>query len=377
MYAIRLHAFGPADNLRYETVPDPAPGPGQVRISVAAAGVHVVDTALRRGLPGPFPVPDLPTIPGREVAGTVDRVGADVDAALLGRSVVTHLGGAPGGYAALAVADVARLHDIPDGLDAAEAVAMIGTGRTTVGILQFADLGPRSVVAVTAAAGGIGTLLVQYAKNAGATVVGLAGGPDKVERVAANGADVAVDYLLPDWPERVRARLDGRGLTEVFDAVGGPTARAAIDLLDKGGLHLIYGYAGEGPNDIVFTEDELAERGDHLADGARAAHVAARRRRYPRARGTSTRAGRGGTAASGRAAVPALRRGGRAPGARNPCHDGESRARSLNTFVGCVIRRTACRIGRRAGRLRHRRPRADTVASARGLVNRYSSPTTA
>ncbi|MET8649299.1 zinc-binding dehydrogenase [Nocardia aurea] len=261
MYAIRLHAFGPADNLRYETVPDPAPGPGQVRISVAAAGVHVVDTALRRGLPGPFPVPELPTIPGREVAGTVDRVGADVDAALLGRSVVTHLGGAPGGYAALAVADVARLHDIPDGLDAAEAVAMIGTGRTTVGILQFADLGPRSVVAVTAAAGGIGTLLVQYAKNAGATVVGLAGGPDKVERVAANGADVAVDYLLPDWPERVRARLDGRGLTEVFDAVGGPTARAAIDLLDKGGLHLIYGYAGEGPNDIVFTEDELAERG--------------------------------------------------------------------------------------------------------------------
>lgn len=179
MYVIRLHAFGPAENLRYETVPDPVPGPGQVRVAVAAAGVHLVDTALRRGEPGPYPIPELPTIPGREVAGTVDRVGADVDPAWLGKPVVAHLGAVPGGYAELAVTDVARLHDIPANLDAAAAVAIIGTGRTTMGILQFTDLGPDDVAIVTAAAGGIGTLLVQYAKNAGATVVGLAGGRRK------------------------------------------------------------------------------------------------------------------------------------------------------------------------------------------------------
>lgn len=176
MHAVRLHTFGPAENLTYETTDDPVPGPGQVRIAVAAAGVHLLDTALREGMTGPFPAPaELPTVPGREVAGTVDMLGGSTDPGLLGRRVVAHLGTAPGGYAELAVTDADRLHRIPPGLDEAEAVAMIGTGRTALGILQFTDLGPDSIALVPAAAGGIGTLLVQYAKNAGAIVIGLAG----------------------------------------------------------------------------------------------------------------------------------------------------------------------------------------------------------
>ncbi|WP_040867436.1 zinc-binding dehydrogenase [Nocardia exalbida] len=262
MHAIRLHAFGPAENLRYEPVSDPVPGPGQVRIAVAAAGVHLVDTTLRRGEAGPFPAPELPTIPGREVAGTVDRVGAGVAASLLGAQVVAHLGAVPGGYAELAVTDAERLHEIPVNLDAAEAVAMIGTGRTTMGILQFTELKPGSVVLVTAAAGGIGTLLVQYAKNAGATVIGLAGGPAKVDRVRRNGADLAVDYLSPDWPERVRARVGDHGTNVLFDSVGGDVARTGIDLLAPGGQHLVYGWSGksaaEGP--VRLSAEELAER---------------------------------------------------------------------------------------------------------------------
>ncbi|MGW0251543.1 zinc-binding dehydrogenase [Nocardia goodfellowii] len=254
MHAIRLHAFGPAENLRYETVGDPAPGAHQVRITVAAAGVHLVDTALRHGRPGPYPLPELPTIPGREVAGTVESVGADVDPSWLGKRVVTHLGAAPGGYAELAIADSARLHEIPENLDPAEAIAMIGTGRTTMGILQFTDLGPDSVAVITAAAGGIGTLLVQAAKNAGAYVIGLAGGPGKVARVAENGADLAVDYLQPGWDERLREHRP----TVVFDAVGGETARAAVDLLRKGGHHVVYGFPG-GP--LGISEREQQERG--------------------------------------------------------------------------------------------------------------------
>ncbi|MBL1073983.1 zinc-binding dehydrogenase [Nocardia sp. 2] len=258
MHAIRLHAFGPADNLRYETVPDPVPGPGQVRIAVAAAGVHVIDTTLRAGVQaGPLPLPDLPTIPGREVAGTVDRIGPDVPETWLGRAVVAHLGPNPGGYAELAVTEVERLQDIPATLSPAQAVAMIGTGRTALGILQFADITPDTVALVMAAAGGIGTLLVQHLRNAGATVIGLAGGPDKTATVARNGANLAVDYLDPTWPARIRTAYGDRPATLLLGGVGGETARAAMNLLAKGGEHLSYGWVG-GPLD--YTEAELADR---------------------------------------------------------------------------------------------------------------------
>ncbi|MBT3111816.1 zinc-binding dehydrogenase, partial [Streptomyces sp. CYG20] len=193
-------------------------------------------------------------------------VGEGTDPGWLGKRVVAHIGMAPGGYAELTVTEADKLHEIPAALGAAEAVAMIGTGRTTLGILGFTDLGPDSVAVVTAAAGGIGTLLVQYAKNAGATVIALAGGPAKVARAEENGADLALDYTLPDWPDRARAFLDAHGLwaTVVFDSVGGATARSAVGLLGRGGQHVVYGWSGEGLHDgqpLTFTPEELAERG--------------------------------------------------------------------------------------------------------------------
>ncbi|MFD9720657.1 zinc-binding dehydrogenase [Streptomyces sp. NPDC059076] len=259
MHAVRLHAFGPAENLRHEQVEDPHPGPGQVRIAVEAAGVHYLDTLLRTGLEGhPAAPAALPSIPGREVAGTVDALGEGTDHGWLGKRVVAHLGLVPGGYAELAVTDTTRLHEIPATIDAAEAVAMIGTGRTAMGIVQFTEIGPDDVVIVSAAAGGIGTLLVQYAKNAGATVIALAGGPAKAARALANGADLALDYRRPEWVEQARDHLGETRATVVFDAVGGDIARQAVDLLGKGGRHLVYGGFGD---DVTFTADELIERG--------------------------------------------------------------------------------------------------------------------
>ncbi|MFD7662999.1 zinc-binding dehydrogenase [Streptomyces sp. NPDC059788] len=268
MHAIRLHAFGPAENLTYETTETPVPGPGQVRIAVAAAGVHLLDTALREGLKGgPAPLPDLPTIPGREIAGTVDALGDGTDPAWLGRRVVAHLGMNPGGYAEKAVVDAEKLHEIPGNLDEAQAVAMIGTGRTTMGILLLAGLTAEDIAIVPAAAGGIGSLIVQYAKNTGATVIGLAGGPAKVERVRKLGADLAVDYREDGWPTEVRAFLDERsasGASIVFDSVGGEPGRASVDLLAHGGRHLVFGWSSGGlltGGPLEFAEGELEARG--------------------------------------------------------------------------------------------------------------------
>ncbi|WP_415949767.1 zinc-binding dehydrogenase [Streptomyces sp. KLOTTS4A1] len=265
MHAIRLHAFGPAENLSYETAEDPEPGPGQVRIRVRAAGVHLLDTALREGMQGPAPTAtELPTIPGREVAGVVDALGEGAPAEWLGRRAVAHLGFAPGGYAELAVVDAARLQAVPPGLDEAEAVALIGTGRTAMGIVQFAEPDAASTVLVPAAAGGLGTLLVQYAKHRGATVVGLAGGPRKTELVQANGADLAVDYLDPRWPDAVREFLGAeRAASIVFDGVGGDTGRTAVGLLGAGGRHIVFGWTETGLSGgpVEFAEGELEARG--------------------------------------------------------------------------------------------------------------------
>ncbi|MET8718528.1 zinc-binding dehydrogenase [Streptomyces misionensis] len=250
MHVVRLYAFGPAESLTYEEAEDPVPGPGQVRIAVAAAGVHLLDTALRAGHRGPLPQrPALPTVPGREVAGVVDALGEGVAGTWLGKRVVAHLGFAPGGYAELAVTDAGRLHEIPEPLDFAAAVAMIGTGRTALGIAACAEPGPDDVVVVPAAAGGIGTLLVQYAAAAGAMVVGLAGGPAKTRRVRENGAALAVDYTTSGWAAEVRSGLGGRAATIVYDGVGGAVAREAVALLGPGGRHLVFGWSAEGIGD--------------------------------------------------------------------------------------------------------------------------------
>jgi NADPH2:quinone reductase len=248
MYAVRLHAFGPPENLRYEEVDDPAPGPGQVRIAVAAAGVHLIDTVIRSGRPqGPMPLPELPTIPGREVAGVVDALGQGVDETWRGQRVVAHLGVGGGGYAELAVRDAGALHAIPDGLADDAAVAMIGTGRTAMGILEVAQLTDADVVLVTAAAGGLGSLLVQAARNVGATVVGAAGGEAKVARVRELGATIAVDYAVAGWDAAVREALDEKAVTVALDGVGGELGRAALELLGPGGRLILFGFASGAP----------------------------------------------------------------------------------------------------------------------------------
>ncbi|GHE66770.1 oxidoreductase [Streptomyces longispororuber] len=246
MHAVVLREFGPAHNLRQEVLPDPEPGPGQVRIAVRAAGVHFIETVLRAGAAGELapPLPELPHVFGGEVAGVVDAAGPGVDTSWLGRSVVT-AHGTPGGYAELAVAGLDEVHPLPDGLGFQAAVAMVVTGSTAVGLLDIARLTAADVVLVTSAAGGVGRLVVQHALAAGATVVGAAGGGAKSGAVRALGAH-AVDYRQDGWDDAVRELLGAeRPLTAVVDGVGGAVAATAYELVADGGRFVSIGAASQ------------------------------------------------------------------------------------------------------------------------------------
>jgi NADPH:quinone reductase-like Zn-dependent oxidoreductase len=244
MRAVHLHEFGPPENLVLEEVPDLHPGPGQLRLAVEASGAHFVDTTIRSGAPGgPFEPPILPHVPGREVAGVVDELGAGVGDEWLGRRVVGHLGAASGGYAEQAVIAASAVHPVPDGVPSTHAVAMIGTGRTAVGVLRLAELTPTDTVAVLAAGGGMGALLVQHARRRGLRVIGAAGGPAKTELVRSLGVTVAVDYDDPRWTEHVERELGARPATILLDGVGGERSTAAVGLLADGGRRLVYGWS--------------------------------------------------------------------------------------------------------------------------------------
>ncbi|WP_030687539.1 zinc-binding dehydrogenase [Streptomyces sp. NRRL B-1347] len=261
MHAVVLREFGPAENLRYETVPDPEPGPGQVRIAVRAAGVHFIETVMRAGAASDLapPLPELPAVFGGEVAGVVDAVGPGVEGSWLGRAVVT-ASGTPGGYAELAVAGADQVYPLPQGLGFQDAVAMVVTGATAVGLLDIARLTADDVVLVTSAAGGVGRLVVQHALAVGATVVGAAGGAAKAEAVRKLGAE-AVDYREDGWDDTVRELLGGeRPVTVVLDGVGGILAATAYELIGDGGRFVSIGSASQ----VDFTP--ASERGVAYVD---------------------------------------------------------------------------------------------------------------
>lgn len=238
MRAVVLRAYGGPEALVAEEVPDPVPGPGQVLIEVAVAGVTFVETQVRADR-GPRRA-ELPAILGNGVAGTVTAVGPGVAGSLAGSRVVSTLGGY-GGYAELAVASADDLIPIPDGVSPEHAVALLADGRTALGLVRAAEPKPGEWVLVEAAGGGVGSLLVQLAAAAGARVIGAASSPAKRALAAELGAELTVDYTEPGWAERVR---DAAGALDlVFDGVGGEIGATAETLLRDGGRMSVYGMA--------------------------------------------------------------------------------------------------------------------------------------
>src|SRR5215469_2356232 len=241
MHAVVMREFGPPRVLQVAEAADAQAGPGQVVVDVEIASVTFVETQVRAGRPpNPEMLPALPAILGNGVGGTVAELGAGVDSALAGRRVVTSLYGT-GGYAERAVAAAGRLVEVPDGLDLRDAVALLADGRTALALAGRARLGKGDTVLIEAAAGGVGTLLVQLASNAGARVVALASEERKLQLARDLGADIAIRYGDHDWPRQVRDVVGG--VDVVFDGVGGDTARAAFGLLGPGGRFCAFGMA--------------------------------------------------------------------------------------------------------------------------------------
>jgi NADPH2:quinone reductase len=263
MRAVWLKEFGPPEALVPGEAPDPVPGAGQVVVAVSFANITFVETQVRAGR-SPFPLPPgaLPMIPGNGVGGVVAATGNGADAALTGRRVVSGTGGR-GGYAERAAVPAGGLVEVPAGLAVDEAVALLADGRTALALARAARIAPGERVLVLAAAGGVGSLLVQLAQAAGARVLAAAGGPGKLRLARELGAEVTADYRQPDWPVALRAAAGGADV--VFDGVGGPIGRAAFELLGPGGRMLSYGLASGEFTEV--SEDEARARRVTIARG--------------------------------------------------------------------------------------------------------------
>lgn len=263
MRAIVQRDFGGPEVLKVEEAPLPEPGSGEVRVRVEAAGVHAVDTDIRRGDgPPSMPRPVLPMTPGREVAGIVDAVGPDVDEGLLAARVVVHVGFRSGGYAEFALAPAASLHLLPDEVSFSQAVAAIGTGRTAQLMWDSVPTRAEDIVIVPGASGGLGSQLVQLSLSIGATVVALYGGETKRSTVERLGEPsprfIALDSTDEAWSARMRSLLGERQPSLLYDGVGGALGRAALETLGRGARVVIIGWSSGAP--VRLDTDDLIGR---------------------------------------------------------------------------------------------------------------------
>ena len=185
MRAVWLKEFGGPEVLVGGDAPDPVTGAGQVLIEVAFANITFVETQFRASGRGPFE-PELPMIPGNGVGGVVSAVGEGADTGLIGSQVVTSTGGS-GGYAQRVAVEASALFEVPEGLALDAAVALLADGRTATGLVRAAAIKPGERVLVEAAAGGVGSLLVQLAKAAGAEVIGAVAVPARPSWCASLG----------------------------------------------------------------------------------------------------------------------------------------------------------------------------------------------
>lgn len=238
-HAIRLHAHGGPEQLRWESVQLAAPARGQVLLRQTAVGLNYIDTYHRSGL---YPVP-LPSGIGCEGAGEVVDVGDDVRDLRPGDRVA-YASGPLGAYADLRLFPADQLVRLPDGIGDRTAAAMMLQGMTVEYLIRRTYAVQRGeTVLLHAAAGGVGLIASQWLKHLGATVIGTAGGGAKMELARAHGCDHVIDYHREDVAARVRELTDGKGVPVVYDGVGRDTFAGSLASLAPRGLMVSFGNA--------------------------------------------------------------------------------------------------------------------------------------
>lgn len=258
--AIRIHEHGGPEVLRYEDVALGRPGPGEARVRHAAIGVNFIDCYFRTGL---YPAPSgLPLIPGNEAAGEVVEIGEGVTEVAVGDRVAYF---EPiGSYAEERVMPAAKLIKVPDGIGLDQAAAMLLKGMTAEYLLRRTfKVKPGDIVLYHAAAGGVGLIFGQWAKALGATVIGTAGGEEKVKLALGHGYDHVIDYRKDDFVAAVADITGGRKCDVVYDSVGNDTFEGSLDCLRPLGMFVSFGQSS-GPIP-PFSINLLSQKGSLFA----------------------------------------------------------------------------------------------------------------
>lgn len=240
-HAIRVHEHGGPEKLVWEEVPLPDPKPGEVLVRHQAVGLNYIDVYFRTGL---YKAPAMPVTVGMEGAGIIEAVGDGVTELKVGDRVA--YAGALGAYAEARCAPADRLVKLPEGIDFTQGAAMMLQGMTAQFLVKRTyAIKSGDTVLVHAAAGGVGSIVVQWAKHLGATVIGVVSTPEKAALITGLGADHAL-LTSENIPARVREITGGAMLPVVYDSVGKDTFITSLDCLAPLGLMISYGNAS-GP----------------------------------------------------------------------------------------------------------------------------------
>jgi putative PIG3 family NAD(P)H quinone oxidoreductase len=238
MRAIAITEPGGPDVLELASLPDPVPGPGEVLIEVAAAGVNRADILQRQGhYPPP---PGAPDTLGLECSGVITAVGRDVTGWRVGDRVAALLDG--GGYASLAVAPATQLLTVPDHVDLVDAAGLPEAACTAwSNLVMVGRLTRGETVLVQGGSGGVGSVAIQLAAALGARVAATAGGPERVRGCVELGADIGLDHRADDVVETLREATGGHGADVILDVLGAGGMATNLRVLATGGRLVIIG----------------------------------------------------------------------------------------------------------------------------------------
>jgi NADPH2:quinone reductase len=236
MKAIVVDAPGGPDVLHLRDMPVPEPGPDQVLVKIAAAGINYIDVYFRNGMyKGTYPL-----VLGQEGAGVIEKVGSNVTDLKPGERVAYC--GTQGSYAEYATVPASHAVPVPEGVDLRDAAALMLQGSTAHYLANSTfPLKPEHVALIHAGAGGVGLLLTQMAKAKGATVITTVSTPEKAELSKRAGADHVIDYSKQDFAAEARRITDGRGVDVVYDSVGLTTWEKSLDALRPLGYFVLFG----------------------------------------------------------------------------------------------------------------------------------------